>query len=102
LGCIGKVLKGEKTTYRYALSFCRCGCSLRGHISCGHSNWERHGQDKGRGLKGEGSCSTTYTHWWHCSGYKPFVEACIDAGEKGEALKYIPKLADPRERAEVI
>lgn len=33
-------------------------------------------------------------------GYKPFVEACIDAGEKGEALKYIPKLADPRERAE--
>ncbi|CAH9107500.1 unnamed protein product [Cuscuta europaea] len=33
-------------------------------------------------------------------GYKPFVEACIGADEKGEALKYIPKLADPRERAE--
>ncbi|KAK9286019.1 hypothetical protein L1049_025222 [Liquidambar formosana] len=33
-------------------------------------------------------------------GYRPFVEACIDADEKGEALKYIPKLADPRERAE--
>lgn len=34
-------------------------------------------------------------------GYRPFVEACIEADEKGEALKYIPKLADPRERAEV-
>lgn len=34
-------------------------------------------------------------------GYRPFVEACVDADEKGEALKYIPKLADPRERAEV-
>ncbi|MBA0758273.1 hypothetical protein Gotri_021284 [Gossypium trilobum] len=33
-------------------------------------------------------------------GYRPFVEACIDADEKGEALKYIPKLADLRERAE--
>uniref|UniRef100_A0A803MTD0 Protein VACUOLELESS1 n=1 Tax=Chenopodium quinoa TaxID=63459 RepID=A0A803MTD0_CHEQI len=33
-------------------------------------------------------------------GYKPFVEACIDADEKGEALKYIPKLIDLRERAE--
>ncbi|XAR49507.1 hypothetical protein NMG60_11032733 [Bertholletia excelsa] len=33
-------------------------------------------------------------------GYRPFVEACIDADEKAEALKYIPKLADPRERAE--
>ncbi|KAF3793124.1 VCL1 protein [Nymphaea thermarum] len=33
-------------------------------------------------------------------GYKPFVEACIDAEEKNEALKYIPKLADPREKAE--
>ncbi|KAJ8753400.1 hypothetical protein K2173_019799 [Erythroxylum novogranatense] len=33
-------------------------------------------------------------------GFRPFVEACIDAGEKGEALKYIPKLSDPRERAE--
>ncbi|KAJ4835771.1 vacuolar protein sorting-associated protein 16, partial [Turnera subulata] len=32
--------------------------------------------------------------------YRPFVEACIKEGEKGEALKYIPKLADPRERAE--
>jgi hypothetical protein len=30
------------------------------------------------------------------------VEACIEADEKGEALKYIPKLADPREKAEVI
>lgn len=34
-------------------------------------------------------------------GYRPFVEACIEADEKAEALKYIPKLADPRERAEV-
>ncbi|KAK4278953.1 hypothetical protein QN277_016723 [Acacia crassicarpa] len=33
-------------------------------------------------------------------GYRPFVEACIEADEKAEALKYIPKLADPRERAE--
>ncbi|VVA29168.1 PREDICTED: vacuolar [Prunus dulcis] len=33
-------------------------------------------------------------------GYRPFVEACIEADEKGEALKYIPKLTDPRERAE--
>ncbi|CAL1353294.1 unnamed protein product [Linum trigynum] len=33
-------------------------------------------------------------------GYRPFVEACIEADEKGEALKYIPKLADPGERAE--
>jgi len=33
-------------------------------------------------------------------GYKPFVEACIDAGQKNEAVKYIPKLADPRERSE--
>ncbi|XP_057532014.1 protein VACUOLELESS1 [Amaranthus tricolor] len=33
-------------------------------------------------------------------GYKPFVEACIDAEEKGEALKYIPKLTDLGERAE--
>ncbi|PIA41558.1 hypothetical protein AQUCO_02200179v1 [Aquilegia coerulea] len=33
-------------------------------------------------------------------GYRPFVEACIDADEKAEALKYIPKIADPRERAE--
>lgn len=29
------------------------------------------------------------------------MEACVDADEKGEALKYIPKLSDPRERAEV-
>jgi Vps16, C-terminal region len=34
-------------------------------------------------------------------GYKPFVEACIDAGEKSEALKYIPKLTDPRDKSEV-
>jgi hypothetical protein len=33
-------------------------------------------------------------------GYRPFVEACVDADAKAEALKYIPKLADPRERAE--
>lgn len=33
-------------------------------------------------------------------GYKPFVEACIDAGQKNEAVKYIPKLTDPRERSE--
>nr|GEW21219.1 protein vacuoleless1 [Tanacetum cinerariifolium] len=33
-------------------------------------------------------------------GYKPFVEACIDADEKTEAVKYITKLADPREKAE--
>lgn len=34
-------------------------------------------------------------------GFRPFVEACIDADEKGEAVKYISKLADPREKAEV-
>ncbi|KAK9153282.1 hypothetical protein Sjap_000762 [Stephania japonica] len=34
------------------------------------------------------------------TGFKPFVEACIDANEKSEAVKYIPKLTDPRERAE--
>ncbi|KAI3971867.1 hypothetical protein MKW92_052396 [Papaver armeniacum] len=33
-------------------------------------------------------------------GYRPFVEACIDADEKSEALKYIPKLTDLTERAE--
>ncbi|KAI4999587.1 hypothetical protein ZWY2020_004176 [Hordeum vulgare] len=33
-------------------------------------------------------------------GYKPFVEACIDAGQKMEAIKYIPKLTDPGERSE--
>ncbi|CAI9757174.1 unnamed protein product [Fraxinus pennsylvanica] len=33
-------------------------------------------------------------------GYRPFVEACVDADEKAEALKYITKLTDPRERAE--
>ncbi|KAL9319611.1 hypothetical protein ACSQ67_011450 [Phaseolus vulgaris] len=33
-------------------------------------------------------------------GFRPFVEACIEADEKAEAIKYIPKLADPRERAE--
>jgi hypothetical protein len=35
------------------------------------------------------------------TGYKPFVEACIDADQKIEALKYIPKLTDPREKSEV-
>lgn len=40
-------------------------------------------------------------HFLPFVGYRPFVEACIDADEKGEALKYIPKLSDPRERAEV-
>uniref|UniRef100_A0A0D6R9L4 Protein VACUOLELESS1 n=1 Tax=Araucaria cunninghamii TaxID=56994 RepID=A0A0D6R9L4_ARACU len=34
------------------------------------------------------------------TGYKPFVEACIEAGNKDEALKYILKLTDPQERAE--
>lgn len=29
------------------------------------------------------------------------MEACIDADEKTEAVKYITKLADPREKAEV-
>lgn len=33
-------------------------------------------------------------------GYKPFVEACIEAEDNEEALKYIGKLADPHERAE--
>lgn len=42
-----------------------------------------------------------YKSIFHLTGYKPFVEACIDAGQKTEALKYIPKLADPRERSEV-
>ncbi|KAK9132536.1 hypothetical protein Scep_012064 [Stephania cephalantha] len=35
------------------------------------------------------------------TGFRPFVEACIDADEKSEAVKYIPKLADPRERDEL-
>lgn len=34
------------------------------------------------------------------NGYRPFVEACIESDEKVEAQKYIPKLSDPRERAE--
>jgi len=34
-------------------------------------------------------------------GYKPFVEACIEEEENAEALKYIVKLTDPQERAEV-
>lgn len=38
---------------------------------------------------------------WACIGFRPFVEACIDADEKSEAVKYISKLADPREKAEV-
>lgn len=38
---------------------------------------------------------------WEFIGFKPFVEACIDADEKSEAVKYISKLADPREKAEV-
>eukprot|EP00249_Psilotum_nudum_P017159 c26189_g1_i1 orf=274-2796(+) len=33
-------------------------------------------------------------------GFKPFVDACIEGGENGEALKYIVKLSDPQERAE--
>lgn len=49
--------------------------------------------------------------WWQVTeflyvvcwliGFRPFVEACIDADEKTEAIKYIAKLADPREKAEV-
>ena len=35
------------------------------------------------------------------AGYKPFVEACIEEEENAEALKYIVKLTDPQERAEV-
>lgn len=42
-----------------------------------------------------------YKSLFQLAGYKPFVEACIDAGQKTEALKYIPKLTDPRERSEV-
>nr|BAJ33734.1 unnamed protein product [Eutrema halophilum] len=34
------------------------------------------------------------------TGFRPFVEACIDADEKAEALKYIPKLSDLGERGE--
>ncbi|KAF6134565.1 hypothetical protein GIB67_022305, partial [Kingdonia uniflora] len=34
------------------------------------------------------------------TGYRPFVEACINEDAKAEALKYIPKLTDPREKAE--
>ncbi|KAG5404419.1 hypothetical protein IGI04_010538 [Brassica rapa subsp. trilocularis] len=34
------------------------------------------------------------------TGFRPFVEACIDADEKAEALKYIPKLSDLVERGE--
>jgi hypothetical protein len=42
-----------------------------------------------------------YLHHLASIGYRPFVEACIKADEKVEAIKYIPKLADPREKAEV-
>jgi hypothetical protein len=35
------------------------------------------------------------------SGFKPFVDACIEAGENGEALKYIVKLPNPQEKADV-
>ncbi len=34
-------------------------------------------------------------------GFKPFVEACIEEGATEEALKYVIKLSDPHERAEV-
>eukprot|EP00850_Spirogloea_muscicola_P020034 SM000206S06243 [mRNA] locus=s206:68260:73829:+ [translate_table: standard] len=34
------------------------------------------------------------------NGFRPFVEACIEEGAPAEAVKYIPKLADPHERAE--
>lgn len=33
-------------------------------------------------------------------GFKPFVEACIEGGENGEALKYIVKLPNPQDRAD--
>ncbi|KAM0858443.1 hypothetical protein ACQ4PT_047830 [Festuca glaucescens] len=33
-------------------------------------------------------------------GYKPFVEACIDAGQKTEAVKYILKLTNSAEKSE--
>ena len=42
-----------------------------------------------------------YPLFFLLAGYKPFVEACIDAGQKTIALKYIPKLTDPGERSEV-
>jgi hypothetical protein len=35
------------------------------------------------------------------SGFKPFVEACIDAGQKLEAVKYIVKLTNSAEKSEV-
>jgi hypothetical protein len=35
------------------------------------------------------------------SGFKPFVEACIDAGQKLEAVKYILKLTNSAEKSEV-
>ena len=39
-----------------------------------------------------GSCAT---------GFKPFVEACIEEGATTEAAKYIAKTTDPEERAKV-
>ena len=35
------------------------------------------------------------------SGFKPFVDACIEGGENGEALKYIVKLPNPQDKADV-
>ena len=44
---------------------------------------------------------SVFLYFFLSVGYKPFVQACIDAGEKSEALKYIPKLTDPRDKSEV-
>ena len=35
------------------------------------------------------------------TGFKPFVEACIEEGATTEAAKYIAKTTDPEERAKV-
>ena len=34
-------------------------------------------------------------------GYRPFVEACAEAGAVEEAAKYVAKISDPHEREEV-
>lgn len=35
------------------------------------------------------------------SGFKPFVDACIDGGNNNEAMKYISKLSNLQEKADV-
>lgn len=76
LGCLRKVLKGEKASSWYVY--------LNTSILYFYFVWE-----------------VIRIYNFGEIGFRPFVEACIDADEKAEAVKYIIKLADPREKAEV-